>query len=677
MPIKRWVMAKDQPQKVNLLAKEYHISSFLSRVLVGRGLDSPVKAGEFLDLPELSDPFALPDMRLAVDRIRLAMQKKERVAVYGDYDCDGVCSTVMLVRYFRSLGIDTVYYIPEREEGYGMHREAVQKLKDQGVSLIVTVDTGISALEEIEFASSLGMDTVITDHHQAGERLPRAVAVVDAHRKDSNAPFRLFCGAGVVLQLICALSRPQASDMQTVYFPLAAVATVGDVVDLVSENRTIVVKGLESLQSCTLPGLIALLEAAGLSGKKITSESIAFGLVPRLNAAGRMGRVSLAINLLLADSAEQAYPLACALNDLNTSRQEQERKIMAQVSEQLSCNPEKLYQRVLVLVGEGWNQGIVGIASSKILEQFGKPNVLFSVEGEMAVGSARSVGDFSLYDALCYCSSLLTKFGGHKLAAGMQLPAAELPAFEEAVNGYAREFFPEMPALEYRVDSVLFPEELTLENVESLAGLEPFGAGNPAPLFLIENARIQEIVPLSGNRHVKLKLRAGRCWFEALQFGVGTDEFPYFPGQDVDLLVSLDINEFRGKRTVSVKIKDIHPAGFDVEQYLLEKSEYEKFKRGEPVLQQFLRSFLPTREEVAVIYRFLRAHAGFQGDLDMLYIRPQINRLGYGKYRVALDVLEEVGLINCAAADGRIELVPAKQKVSLDSAPIMQKLNAV
>lgn len=289
MPIKRWVMAKDQPQKVNLLAKEYHISSFLSRVLVGRGLDSPVKAGEFLDLPELSDPFALPDMRLAVDRIRLAMQKKERVAVYGDYDCDGVCSTVMLVRYFRSLGIDTVYYIPEREEGYGMHREAVQKLKDQGVSLIVTVDTGISALEEIEFASSLGMDTVITDHHQAGERLPRAVAVVDAHRKDSNAPFRLFCGAGVVLQLICALSRPQASDMQTVYFPLAAVATVGDVVDLVSENRTIVVKGLESLQSCTLPGLIALLEAAGLSGKTITSESIAFWTRSEAQRCGRLG----------------------------------------------------------------------------------------------------------------------------------------------------------------------------------------------------------------------------------------------------------------------------------------------------------------------------------------------------------------------------------------------------
>lgn len=677
MPIKRWLIPEEHPQKVRLLAEEYCISPFLSRVLVGRGLDSPAKAGELLECPGLSDPFALPDMRSAVERIRLAMQKGERVAVYGDYDCDGICSTVMLVRYFRSVGMDTVYYVPEREEGYGMHRAAVQKLKEQGVSLIVTVDNGISALEEIGFASSLGIDTIVTDHHQAGEELPEAVAVVDAHRRDSGAPFRLFCGAGVALQLICALEGQQVSGLETMYLPLAAVATVGDVVDLVSENRSIVVKGLECLASCRLPGLLALLEAAGLSGKKVTSENVAFGLVPRINAAGRMGRASLAVDLLMADSSEQAYPLACSLNDLNTSRQGQEREIMAQISQQLSRNPEKLYQRVLVLSGEGWNHGVVGIASSRVLEQYGKPNVLLSVEGGTAVGSARSVGGFSLYDALCSCSSLLTKFGGHKLAAGMQLPAAGLSGFEEAINRYAGECFPEMPALEYRADSVLLPEELTLENAESLEYLEPFGAGNPSPLFLMQNARIQEIVPLSGNRHLKLKLQAGQRRFEALQFGMGTATFPYSVGQEIDLLVSLDVNEFRGKRTVSVKIKDIHPAGLDVEQYLCEKGEYEKLKRGEPMLEHYLRRFLPAREEVAVIYRFLHAHAGFQGDLDMLYIRPGISALGYGKYRAALDVLEEVGLITCSAADGRIELLPVTKKVSLDSAPTMQKLKAV
>lgn len=677
MPLRQWIKSKDRPEQVRLLSKEYGISPFLARILVGRGLDSPAKAGEFLEVPSLSDPFLLPDMQRAVDRIRLAVQRKERIAVYGDYDCDGVCSTVMLVRYLRSLGTDTVYYVPEREEGYGLNLKAIHYLKEQKVSLIVTVDNGISAQKEIGEALRLGLDVVVTDHHQVGDVLPPAIAVVDAQRKDCSSPFRAFCGAGVTLQLIRALSADMAEQEEQRYISIAAIATVGDVVDLVSENRFIVRKGLDGLASCPFPGLLALLEVSGLAGKQITSEAIAYGVVPRINAAGRMGKASLAVELLMTEDKQQAYSLACTIHDFNVQRQKQEQEIMAQIDEQLSKCPDQLHQRVLVLSGKGWNHGVIGIASAKLLERFGKPNVLFSIEDGIAVGSARSFGDFSLYEALCSCSSLFRRFGGHKQAAGLEIAAERLPAFAQAINEYAQHHFPEMPALEYRIDSVLHPDELTIANVQSLSCLEPFGAANPSPLFLLPHVRIVEIIPLSSNRHIKLKLRSMDYSFEALQFGVGTDRFPYAVGQEIDLLVALEVNEFRGKRSVSVKIRDIHPSWVNVEHYWQEKNAYEAFRRGESLPDDLREKFLPTREDVAVVYRYLRSHGGFCGDLDMLYIKPMITALGYGKYRVILDVLQELGLIVWTISEERIDLVPVKTKVSLECSALMRKLNSI
>ena len=420
MSIKQWKLNHISAEKSRILSSEYDLPPLVSDVLVGRGLDTPQAVEDFFSADsDFFDPFSILDMDRAAERILQALERDEKIAVYGDYDCDGVTATAILYQYFVSIGANAVYYIPERDgEGYGLNAAAVQSLSEQGVGLIVTVDNGISAVAEVNLVKRLGMDIVITDHHQPGDTLPDAAAVVDPHRKDCGSPYRYLCGAGVALKLVAALEDGNMDSAVEYFGDLAAIGTIGDVVPLTGENRKLVKRGLQMLQNTENMGLNALLQLAGLEDKTLTAENVAFGIVPRINAAGRMGSARLAMELLLCESEEEAADLAQKINDLNKQRQQQENFIMEDIERLLSEHPEKLKERVLVLAGENWHHGVIGIVSAKISERFSKPNLLISVDGKEATGSARSFGEFSLFKALTSCSSLLTKYGGHKQAAG-------------------------------------------------------------------------------------------------------------------------------------------------------------------------------------------------------------------------------------------------------------------
>lgn len=676
MAFKKWECRQIPEDQAQLLSRECEISPFLAEVLVARGLSTPAKAAQFFGEDEpLSDPFLLADMDRAVERIQQAVEQEEKIAVYGDYDCDGVTSTAMLMSYLISVGADAMYYIPERDgEGYGLNADAVRSLAADGVTLLITVDNGISALAESVLLKELGVDLVITDHHQAGELLPDAVAVVDPHRPDCQSPFKPLCGAGVAFKLITAMEGGDYDSTMDYFADLAAIGTVGDVVSLTGENRTLVKAGLSMLAVTENPGLRALMEVAGIDPQTVTSQQVAFGLVPRINAAGRLGSAKLAVELLLCEDEERAAELAAQMDELNKTRQQMEKDILAQIDAQIAADPNQLYSRVLVLAGENWHHGVVGIVSSKILERYGKPNILLSVEGEEARGSARSLGDFNLYEALCSCSELFTRFGGHRLAAGMSLPAENIAVLRERINAYAAREFPQMPLYTCRVDKMLKPQEITLENIKSLSALEPCGEQNPAPLFLLRNARIDSAAPLSGGKHLRLKLVAGRSVLQALYFGMTPERFPYKLGDTVDLLVTLDVNVYKGTESVSMKIKDMRPNGFEQQKFFSAKNVYEALRRGEAVDPRLKERIIPTREETGIVYKFLQKNHGFAGDVDGTYIQLYKNNLNYCKIRTALDILQDVELLTVSPLLDGITLTERPGKKDLQDSPTLQAL---
>ena len=677
MTVRRWNINQISQDKSRILSEEYRLPGLVADILTRRGLDTPYAVEEFFSEDgAFEDPFSLPDMDRAAERIRQAVDAGEKIAVYGDYDCDGVTATAILYQYLSSIGADVIYYIPERDgEGYGLNKAALEKLSAEGVTLLVTVDNGISAAAEIQYAARLGMEVVITDHHQPGEILPEAVAVVDPHRKDCTCGYRSFCGAGITLKLVAALEDGSMESAVEFFGDLAAIGTIGDVMPLTGENRLLVRQGLRLLQNSENLGLNALLEAVGLNGKTLTAENIAFGLVPRINAAGRMGSAGLALKLLLSEEEAEAQALAEELQRLNQERQQKEAEIMADVERILAQHPEKLNERVLVLAGEGWHQGVIGIVSARVLERFSKPNILISAEGEEARGSGRSCGEFSLFKALSACSGLLTKFGGHKQAAGLSLLAENIDAFAAAVNAYAKTACDEMPQVAFEIDRELRADELQIEAVEQLELLQPFGAENQPPLFVIRNVSVTGLTPLSENKHTKLQLRDqhGNS-FQTLCFGKGPEQLGYGAGEAVDLAVSVGINEYGGRRSVSVKLKDIRPAGFEEDRFFSAKAAYEKLRRGETLDPRLKRRAVPAREEIAFLYKLLRKRGGYPLEADLLYLKLWKTKLNYCQFRFALDILAELGLIRIGPLGEKIDLLPVEGKVDLNASRILHTL---
>lgn len=682
MPLKRWEIPAVDRETAGILAEECGISRLAASVLLSRGHATYRDAARFLgDGAELASPFELIDMEKAVERIRRAVDDYERITVYGDYDCDGITATVVLYSYLSSMGADVSYYIPERDgEGYGLNCEAVERLAGQGTRLLITVDNGISALSEIHLANSLGMDVIVTDHHQPPEELPAAYAVVDPHRRDCPSRFKELAGVGVAFKVVAALEGGDCESALEYVSDLVALGTVGDVVPLVEENRTIVHSGLQALAVSDNLGLRALMETAGVKPDALTAQTLAFSLVPRINAAGRMGEAGLAARLLLSEDEEEAARLASQLDGRNRQRQEQETAIIAQVEDMLSADRTLLNGRVLIVRNDHWNHGILGIACSKLVERYGKPVLLLTRDtGDPGLykGSARSLGEFHMFKALAANAACLTQYGGHKAAAGFSIREEQYAAFVQGMEAYAREYHEFMPPMSLHVDQVLEEQALTVEEIDSLSVLEPFGAGNEPPLFCLRDALLESVTPLSGDRHQKLLLRIGGRPVAALWFGVTAAQLPCHAGERLDLLVQAGINSYNGSRTVSLKIRDVRPAGFDQETFFRAKGYYEKIRRGEPVSAAVWKRAAPTREEAGTVYRLLRQQGGHNGDSDSLYIRMQDGGTGcdinYCKLRILLDILEEAELIGISPAGG-IRLLPVSGKADLTKTPSWKRV---
>ena len=646
-----------------------------------RGITTAQEIEDFLhNDTEIEPPWDIKDMEKACVRVHEAIAQEELICVYGDYDADGVTSTALLYSYLEAVGARVMYYIPSREaEGYGMNNAAVDTLHQKGVKLIITVDNGIAAINEIRYAKSLGVDTVVTDHHMPLGELPDACAVVDLHRSDCPSRFKQLSGVGVAFKLIMALEGEycDVDSLLDMYADLLCLGTIGDIVELKSENRVFVKRGLLSMRHTERTGLYALIRNAGLMGKPITAGNVSFTLVPRINAVGRLGASGRSVELLLTNDEEEAGEFAAAMSYDNAERQQIERDILEKIDARVTRDPRLVMDKVLVLDGENWHQGVVGIVASRIREIYGKPTIIISRDGENAKASGRSVEGFALCDAVAACGDLLTHYGGHPMAAGLSLPSANIDVFRKRINDYA-DRQSTMPFDTLHIDCKLNPAAISLELVGELNVMKPYGAGNPTPVFGFFNMVLTNIIPLSNNKHLRLVLSRGSVSMSAMLFFTSTEDFPYEKGEVLDIAATLEINEYNDRSSVSVIVKDVKAHDEDAEQTLSSGRIFETFCRGGRLRREELQSILPDREDFALLYRYLRDRGGYNRRTETLVGRLQ-NRLSYGKIRVALEAMNELGLIQIQEGlkTNRITLRRVSRKVDLSSASIIKKLREV
>ena len=646
-----------------------------------RGITTAQEIEDFLhNDTEIETPWDIKDMEKACVRVHEAIAQEELICVYGDYDADGVTSTALLYSYLEAVGARVMYYIPSREaEGYGMNNAAVDTLHQKGVKLIITVDNGIAAINEIRYAKSLGVDTVVTDHHMPLGELPDACAVVDLHRSDCPSRFKQLSGVGVAFKLIMALEGEycDVDSLLDMYADLLCLGTIGDIVELKSENRVFVKRGLLSMRHTERTGLYALIRNAGLMGKPITAGNVSFTLVPRINAVGRLGASGRSVELLLTNDEEEAGEFAAAMSYDNAERQQIERDILEKIDARVTRDPRLVMDKVLVLDGENWHQGVVGIVASRIREIYGKPTIIISRDGENAKASGRSVEGFALCDAVAACGDLLTHYGGHPMAAGLSLPSANIDVFRKRINDYA-DRQSTMPFDTLHIDCKLNPAAISLDLVGELNVMKPYGAGNPTPVFGFFNMVLTNIIPLSNNKHLRLVLSRGSVSMSAMLFFTSTEDFPYEKGEVLDIAATLEINEYNDRSSVSVIIKDVKAHDEDAGQILSSGRIFETFCRGGRLRREELQSILPDREDFALLYRYLRDRGGYNRRTETLVGRLQ-NRLSYGKIRVALEAMNELGLIQIQEGlkTNRITLRRVSRKVDLSSASIIKKLREV
>lgn len=681
MALKKWIIPKENKSLAGVLARECSTSELVASILINRGKSSCNEAMQFLSTDmTIGSPFDLKDMDNAVNRIKDAVENAEKIAVYGDYDCDGITSTAILYSYLISIGAEAVYYIPERDgDGYGLNKSAIDKLSSQDVSLIITVDNGITAVDEVRYAKNLSIDTVITDHHQPSDELPEAIAIVNPHRRDDNSNFKELCGAGVVCKLLIAMEEDLSFVMEN-YADLIAVGTIGDIVPLVDENRALVKYGLNMLAVSDNIGLSALLKVSGIDQNNITAQNIAFSIVPRINAAGRMGSAITALELLLCEDEEKATELAQKLDEFNKNRQADELKIQAEIDEMLLSDKSLLKQRVLILHNENWNHGIIGIICSRLMERYGKPVMLLSSDSNTSKvykGSARSLGEFHLFKALNSVSSLLMQFGGHKLAAGFSVHMDDFDEFKLAIESYAKANFDIMPVSTIAVDKILSPTDLTIDSIKELDRLKPFGARNEEPRFMLKGLVLEGITPISNGKHLRLNLKLKSISIQALYFGMTPENLLCKIGDSVDCIVTADINFYNGKESVSIKIKDMRSSFFNETQnkFFAACSYYEKIAKGEDVGSGILDRSIPTRDEIARVHKTLIQSKGFEGDLEHLFIKLLGTNINYCKLRIILDILCEFNLIKLERPTGGIKLMEITGKIDLNQASLLKKWN--
>lgn len=713
----------ENEQCVNALAEALGVSVITARLLYIRGYRTKESAEAFLrnDDAILHDPFRMKDMEKAVLRIRRAIDEHERIVIYGDYDVDGVTSVSMLYLFLQSKGGDVEYYIPSRStEGYGVSCAAIDRLAERGVSLMITVDTGITANEEVEYAKEKGIEVVVTDHHECKSELPDASAVVNPHRPDCTYPFKELAGVGVVFKLLCAyemsLCRESGIDaiegvrrVYNEYADLAAIGTIADVMPVKDENRLIVTLGIRMIAATGRKGLSALIEAASATSapsvkpasellprpapkkRKITSGFIGFGLAPRLNAAGRISSAAKAVELLLADSDERAKLLADELCEINRTRQIEENRIAEEAYRKIEEERYLDTDRVLVLADDHWQQGIIGIVASRLTERYGIPSILISFDGsdeavprgdDVGKGSGRSVKGINLVEAMDCCDDLLCKFGGHELAAGMTILRRDVDAFRRRINQYVRERIPEeQMRASVTADCEVNIKELTMQLAVELYRLEPYGVGNPTPTFLLRDVTVRKIIPISGGKHLKLVIERDNVTFYAMYFNTTPYQFGYAEGDRIDMMFTLDINEYRNLRTLQLMVQEVRLSEDYVRALEAEKKRLSEIRNGASFSPE--ENFLPCRDDVAVVYSYLRSQ--FRLGHELLSERLILSAMnmssetpiGYGKFFCAVDVLADLHLCSVVPQeDGyyKVEIFRHSGKTPLESSAVLRAL---
>lgn len=673
MSRKKWTLTHIDKDIAAQVAETHSLDPFTALILTSRGITEYEDIEEFFD-PDFSfcDSYLIRDMEKAVERIKQAIETKEKICVFGDYDADGVTSTALMYSYLRSLGADVTYYIPDRlTEGYGMNNDAVKKIADGGTRLIITVDNGISAVEEIDYAKALGVDVVVTDHHKPSDTLPNAAAVVDPHREDDNLTFRDWAGVGVAFKVVCALQGGDCMDILSRFADIIAVGTIADVVDLRDENRAIVRYGVAKINSDASLGIEALKQVSGVGDRNIGSVGVSYSLAPRINAAGRMESAETALKLLLSEDSETAMALARTVDECNRQRHEVENQIMESATEIIEADERLKYSRVIVVCGEGWHHGVIGIVAARITEKYGRPSIVIAFDGDEGVGSARSIDGFSVYDAIKSCSELLTHFGGHTMAAGLGIKKENANKFFDKINEYAAAQPEVVP--EILIDCKLNPAYINNDLLSSLASLEPYGAGNSQPTFGIYGAQLAEIKPVGENRHLRLTFAKSGAFVTAMKFSTAPEAFPYCVGDTLDIAVKIDKNEFRGEVRPSVQIKNIRFSGTDEEKLFASMALYEKFKRGEVLSPKEAKFITPSRKFLLAVFNFLKQQGEWNYDTEVLLKRTGCPVPNFCTMQTALDVLTELGFIKIH--DGKIIFDGNNKKAELSASKILNRLN--
>lgn len=712
--IKKWNVHFTHENRINNaiamdISRDLGVTLPCAELLVGRGCNSAEDAKRFLSKGSetLHDPFLMKDMRAGAERLIRGIENGERIVIYGDYDVDGVTSVSILYLYLQSLNVDIHYYIPCRKGGgYGVSRSAVDKLIEEGTQLIVTVDTGITANEEILYAKEHGIDFVVTDHHECRAEIPRACAVINPKQEDCPYPFKELAGVGVVFKFLCALEcllHPEDSAMECVrriayaYADLAAIGTIADVMPIRDENRLIVSLGLSRMENTKRIGLSELINLSrsgdGKSKpsaiKKISSGFIGFTIAPRINAAGRISDASIAVELFLTEDRKRAIELASRLCDINRERQVEENKIAEEAHEKIASDPVSDWS-VMVLDDEKWHHGIIGIVSSRVTEKHGCPSILISFEDgddgsgdDVGKGSGRSVAGMNLVEALNYCSDLLVKYGGHELAAGLTIKRSKLPEFRRRINEYAKMCFKDgKPEPIMEVDCELVPTDVTMHFAEELFMLEPYGISNPVPQFVMYDMTVSDIVPVGAGRHTKLHLNRDALSVTAMCFGIGPQELDFCSGDRVDVLFNLDINEYRGIKSLQYIVRDIRLSEAERNINAAEKELYERIKNGEALGDAD--EIVPTRDEFGAVYTFLRRE--FRAARDTMSL-SQMTRLlarqgcnvGYIKLKFIIRIFQELNLVGLDEESEdryRFSITYTKNKTSLDKSNIFRRLKS-
>lgn len=669
-----WKVSQPEAGAVNALVGSGY-APLAAMVLASRGMEDDHQARAYLDCnAPLLDPFLMTDMDKAAGRVGLAMSRGEKIAVFGDYDVDGITATCLLTDFLRRHGADAVSYIPGRlEEGYGLNPIAIHQLHDEGVKLIVTVDCGITAVSEAELCRQLGIDLVITDHHECKQTLPAAAAVVDPHRPDGGYPHKNLSGVGVAFKLASALCGSQEGVLEE-YADMVCLGTVADVMPLQGENRVFVARGLESLAHTRRPGIAALMAECGCAPETVSASSIGFMLAPRINAAGRMGQIDLAVELFLTDDPDKAAEAARGLCELNRQRQAVESEIYRQA---VSMLPMGKPPEAIVLADESWHQGVVGIVASRIAEEYACPTFLICLDGEHGKASSRSHGGFNLFASLSALSPLLESYGGHELAAGFTITRANIPEFRRQICALAAKFYTDdVPRTVLDVDCAVSPELLTLHNVDALQMLEPCGNGCPKPVLMVKNLTIDRISMVGGGRHMRLRLCSGHTYLNAIYFSANPQTVSIQPGDLVDVAFTPQVNEFRGTRTVQMNVIDIRPSCNA--ECLPDAAPYRDMQRGNLTAGEAA-ALLPDRKMLALVWRYLDAANPVQESpvcLCRKIVRWSGKPLNLGQMLTCLDIFRDVGLLTVQRQHKyvSIRLTPGEGKADLSRSQTMQRL---